>query len=534
MVDLPTYLTEQTADAILTRMLAALPAKYNKSPGSRFYSIFSPIAAELAQDAIQVQQNLERSFGSTTKVYEYLVLRAAEIGLEPDEGTPSTGTVIFTGAPGTVIDADTRVATPSSVNNPSVIFETDVAATIAPGETTVEVAVTATSVGTVTNVGAGTVIINVDTVAGVTGVTNEDAFTGGTDAQSFESLRTEYLARLKRASHSGNIDDHLDWATDVAGVGYAAVDALWDGNGTVKVAIADTAGDPATQTLVDAVQEYIAPRWEYGSEAEMWTVYNANGVTTDDQPDDIGTSKKMVHSVTAAGELRVSISALLIDDDGNAEPGNWGARLRVKVNSAAGVLDLLEWGVYNVSEAAWADTSATLTTDAMQTLQGNDMLTSFDYEIQPFFYDGVDDLQLRVKRLQTDTTTQLWVDRVVLLSDFSKDTGDGGKAPVGQKVTVVSPDVTEIDVAANITYVTGYDPAIVDDAIEDAIRAYLKTLIFRTDEDGGNDVSYNKIAVAIEETEGVNSAATITVNGGTANITIDPLEMAVFGTGTWT
>ncbi|MCY9218915.1 baseplate J/gp47 family protein, partial [Bacillus haynesii] len=58
---------------------------------------------------------------------------------------------------------------------------------------------------------------------------------------------------------SANKMHYKQWAEEVDGVGRAKVFPLWDGDGTVKIVITNAKMEPASDTLVDKVKDYIDP-----------------------------------------------------------------------------------------------------------------------------------------------------------------------------------------------------------------------------------------------------------------------------------
>jgi uncharacterized phage protein gp47/JayE len=518
VAELPEYLTDQTYETILQRMLDTLPSDLDKSEGSFIWDTLSPAAIELALAAIWAQEVLRRGFASTT-FGAYLDLRCEEHGITRRPVVKATGQVTFTGTPGTVIPAGTRVSTASSEAAPAIFFATKSDATIGAGGT-VTVDIEAVEAGASGNVAAGTITMLAQPVAGVTSVTNAAATAGGLDEEDDASLLARYLQRVRSPSAGGNKADYVNWAMEVPGVGGVSVVPVRDAPGTVSIAIINTNKVPADQALIDQVQNYIAPPWINEAEAEAMTLggYGTSIDTT--QTDDTGDSVKMVYDATGAGSItHANLQAIL------QQPGIWQARARVKVDNNAGTADLLQIGVYNVSAAAWAKTRPGGTVDAVITLKASDLATAFGDKIVEFYWNGQDQLELRITRLTTDTTTTVWVDRAVYRSTFSKDTGEG-KAPVGARVTVEPATAVLINVSATLTIAAGYNADSVKSAVRDNIAVYIKSLAFTSD----NDVRYVRIGQAILDTPGVQDYANLTVNGGTANVAIGEQEVAVLGT----
>ncbi len=517
MADLPEYLTEQTFEAILQRMLDALPDDLDKSEGNPLYNALSPAAVELVLAAIWAQEVLRRGFASTT-FGQYLDLRCEEHGITRRPAVKATGQVAFTGTPGTVIPAGTQVSTASSETAPAIFFATKSNATIGDSGT-VTADIEAVEAGVSGNVAAGAITMLAQPIFGVTSVTNAASTTGGLDEEDDTSLLARYLQRVQSPSAGGNKADYVNWAMEVAGVGGVSVIPVRDGPGTVSVAIIDTNKSPASQTLVDSVQNYIAPSWINEVETENMTL-GGYGVSIDTgQTDDTGDSVKMVYDAAGPGTItHANLQAIL------QQPGIWQVRVRIKVDNIAGATDLLQIGVWNVSGAAWAKTRPNGTVDAVITLKASDLDTAFGDKIVEFYWNGQDQLELRITRLTTDTATIVWVDRVVYRSTFSKDTGEG-KAPVGARVTVEPATAVLINVSATLTIASGYNADSVKSAVTENIKTYIKSLAFTSD----NDVRYVRIGQAILDTPGIQDYSNLTVNGGTTNVVIGDQEVAVLG-----
>lgn len=259
MAVLPDYLNEQTEQAIRERMLGRIPADIDKAEGSYIWDAISPVAWELYTASIWAQDVLSRGFASTT-FGAYLDLRCEEHGLTRRPASKATGTVRFTGTAGTSVAAGVRVSTAAdpATNSASVEFETT-EAVVLDGSGQAVAAMSAVEPGASGNVVAGSVILAVYALPGVTAITNTAAASGGADVESDESLLERYYVKVRSPGASGNRSDYRLWALEVSGVGAAYVQPLWNGPGTVRVFVADTEKRAPSSGLVTAVQQYIAP-----------------------------------------------------------------------------------------------------------------------------------------------------------------------------------------------------------------------------------------------------------------------------------
>lgn len=539
MATLPEYLTDQTEEAIRQRMLDAMPDDLDKTEGSPPYDAIAPVAIEMTRGADWAREVRRRGFASTaastipgTKTAE-LDLRCEEHGVFRNEAVQATGTaaknnqLTITGAVGTVIATGAlRVGTPAdpTTGTPSVEFDTTAACTIGPAGS-VLVDIKAVVAGVSGNVPAGAISIITIPVPGVTGVTNAAPITGGVDEEDDLALLPRFLAKVQNQSAGGNRADYINWAGEVSGVGGVSVIPVRDGPGTISVAIIGTDKLPASQDLVDQVQNYIMPQWMHEVEAETMSLGGSGTSIDSTQEDDAGQSVKMEYSAAGEGTITHTSLNTILD-----RPGIWRLKAKIKASGISGNTDLLRIGVWNVTTGAWSKVSSVVASaDAMTTLKANDLSLVFAIKTQDFYWNGTDEIELRITRLQTDLATVVWVDQVVYISTFSKDTEDG-KAPAGAFVLVEPATMVLINVSAALTIAAGYNADSVKAAVQQNIDAYIKGLAFSVD----NDVRYVRIGNAILDTTGVQDYANLTVNGGIINIPIGIQEVAVTGVVTLT
>jgi uncharacterized phage protein gp47/JayE len=242
---------DQTYDAIMARLLAAIPDTLDKREGSFIWDALSPAALELAQVYIQMDLMLQYGFAQTT-YGQYLDYRAGEHGITRKVATQASGQVTISGSNGTVIAAGSLFATGAGVQ-----FETLAEVTI--GEAgSIEADIRSVEAGARGNVPTGSITEIPVSIAGVTAVTNANPTTGGTDQETDAALLERLLEKVRTPATSGNVAHYLQWAKSVSGVGDAIVFPIWDGNGTVKVVVIDANKEPASAEIVSDVEDYIA------------------------------------------------------------------------------------------------------------------------------------------------------------------------------------------------------------------------------------------------------------------------------------
>ena len=264
---IPDYLKEDE-ETIHRRMLEKAPPGIDTSKGSFFWDSTRPGAIEKAQLVQFTLQNLLQVFFVQTSYGQYLDYLGQVRGVTRLPATSSTGKVKFTGQPGTVINAGTRVSTQSSANSPAIIFEITESGVInEQGEVTVSAV--CTEAGTSGNVPPGTIVLMVEPIEGVASVTNPEPFAGGTDIEDDDTFRERILDSLRIPATSGNKAHYRLWAREVPGVGDAKVFPLWNGPGTVKVVIVDRNKRVANSELLDAVTTHIEEMRPIGAEVTV-------------------------------------------------------------------------------------------------------------------------------------------------------------------------------------------------------------------------------------------------------------------------
>ena len=81
----------------------------------------------------------------------------------------------------------------------------------------------------------------------------------GEDEATTDQVVDAYYSYVTHQANNGNAAQYVEWANEFDGIGQVKVMPLWNGIGTVKVSILDYDGDPASDELIDAFQEYLDP-----------------------------------------------------------------------------------------------------------------------------------------------------------------------------------------------------------------------------------------------------------------------------------
>ena len=130
-----------------------------------------------------------------------------------------------------------------------VSFETTEKATLAKGETYVDVQASAVEAGASGNAIAGAIHLMSVYPVGITQCTNPEAFSGGSDEESDEKLRERVLESYKRLPNGANAAFYEREAMRVPGVAAARAVGRARGIGTVDVYVTSQSGTPEDEML---------------------------------------------------------------------------------------------------------------------------------------------------------------------------------------------------------------------------------------------------------------------------------------------
>ena len=238
-----------TQEEILSRLLSQISNEYDKTVGSFFYDVEKPVSTELETVYGKVENILKNGFAKTAEG-EYLDNKVLEQGLTRKSATASTVTVKITGTPNSSVSVGDKVASEELVftiiENAS--FDSNgIAHVLASCDT----------LGRIGNIPIGAINKFPVTLPGLVSVTNEEAATGGFDAETDDELRERYFEKVSLPATSGSKYHYVAWAKEVSGVGDAKCIPLWNGNGTVKVIIINKDKDVASSELIAAVAAHI-------------------------------------------------------------------------------------------------------------------------------------------------------------------------------------------------------------------------------------------------------------------------------------
>lgn len=235
-------------DAILRDIANQLPGANTASDGD--YAIRANATGSAIEGLYQHQQWAVRQIFPDTSDSDYLGRHANLRGLTWKAATVATGTINFSGTPGSAVLIGTEAKTSAGVT-----YMTTAADVIGAGGT-VTIAAQAEVTGATGNQAAATELTLTSAPAGVLSSATIATMTGGTDIETDASLLSRLLFILRNPPCGGAAHDYYSWAMSVSGVTAAYVYSNRRGLGTTDVIIL-TSGGIAGAGLVASVQSYI-------------------------------------------------------------------------------------------------------------------------------------------------------------------------------------------------------------------------------------------------------------------------------------
>jgi uncharacterized phage protein gp47/JayE len=228
-----------TYDVLLKQMMAALPDTIDKREGSLAFYALAPSAAEIRQMYIELDQIVANRMIQTADD-ETILARALEYGIEREAATYAIARGEF--------NMDITLGARFSCG--SLYYR----ATSKMADGIYEMTCETAGIEPNNNLGK---LIPVSYIQGLTSAKLTAVLIAGTAIETVESVKQQLLKRMQNPPTSGNKAHYFNWAMAVDGVGYAEVEPLFDGAGTVKVTIVDSEKQPADAALVEAVAAYI-------------------------------------------------------------------------------------------------------------------------------------------------------------------------------------------------------------------------------------------------------------------------------------
>ena len=237
--------TQNTHQVLLQRMLAMVPATFDKRDTQPIPSALSPaayIAAGLYIDLNQVQ--LQAAIQTASG--EYLDNWAVLGGISRYQASAAVRLGVFN----TSVPIGSRFSTINGAD--SIDF------TVTAAVSGNQYQLTADTPGSIGNDYTGP-ILPITAIPGLTSAQITDILVPGDDTETDTELRARLILALTDRPFGGNIASYRTEIMEMDGVGAVQIYPVWDGGGTVKCSILGADYLPASSTLVEQVQNAIDP-----------------------------------------------------------------------------------------------------------------------------------------------------------------------------------------------------------------------------------------------------------------------------------
>jgi uncharacterized phage protein gp47/JayE len=111
------------------------------------------------------------------------------------------------------------------------------------------------------------------------------------------------------------------------------------------------------------------------------------------------------------------------------------------------------------------------------------------------------------------------------LVDPVQNSGEGlGIAPIGHKVTVSSPTEFAVNINCSITIKSGYTLENIKSEINEQLQNYIRSVQMDWFNETTLTIFMSRVSATILQVEGVVNVSNLTINSGTSDISLNPLE----------
>ncbi|MFB5267077.1 baseplate J/gp47 family protein [Paenibacillus enshidis] len=289
----------QTFEQILQRMLDRIPDTIDKREGSIIYDAMAPAAVELAQMYVELDINANLRFPDSASG-DYLDRSIAWSGIQRKQATKARLSGLFWDKANQPLDVPIGGRYSLSDLNYKVIEKIQKGNFILECETA----------GSIGNSFFGQ-LLPLDYITGLVRAELTELILPGEEIENDESLYERYQDKITKPITSGNRYQYELWAREVSGVGKARAFPLWQGPGTVRVALLDNNMRRPADAVIQEVQQYIDPSQDGKGEGvapigPVVTVEGANEIAINISVDVTLAEGANVESVKEAIETGVS------------------------------------------------------------------------------------------------------------------------------------------------------------------------------------------------------------------------------------
>ena len=238
-------------EEILARCLARVNSSLDKRQGSIIYDAIAPAAAELAQCYIALDVYAEQTY-LLTATSNNLDNRVFDYGVSRILATASRREITIYDINDSLMNVDLGVR--FSVPNEYGGYNYKIVEKISDGKYIGE----CETLGSEGNEYSGSLLPLVS-INNLGGATLGTILKPGEDEETDDELRERVIDKINQEAFSGNKAAYKRFTKDIDGVEKVRVFPIWDGGGTVKIAIIAEDNTIPTTQFIDDVQELIDP-----------------------------------------------------------------------------------------------------------------------------------------------------------------------------------------------------------------------------------------------------------------------------------
>lgn len=284
---------------ILDRLLSNVSDDLDKRQGSIIYDALAPAAAELAQCYIALDVYVDQTY-LLTAVDSNLDARVADYGLARQKATYSERIITIYNTNHELMDVDigTRFSVPNEYGgyNFKITEQRSTGIYIAQCETS----------GIVGNDYMGE-LLPLMSINNLGNATISNVYKPGKDEESDDELRERALLKINQEAFAGNKASYIQFTNSIDGVGDCKVFPVWNGGGTVKIAIITSDNNIPSQDFISQIQEEIDPIDKQGQGIGMAPIGHTVTVVAPDKLDINISAQLEINDEYTIEQLRPSI-----------------------------------------------------------------------------------------------------------------------------------------------------------------------------------------------------------------------------------
>lgn len=236
---------------ILNRCLSRISDTLDKRQGSIIYDALAPACAELAQCYIALDVYADQTY-LLTATGDNLDNRVADYGITRNPATYSKRLIQLYDIDNSPLDTDigTRFSVPNEFGGYNYILVEKISDGNYIGE--------CETAGTAGNEYLGNLLPLVS-VNNLGIATLSTILKPGEDEETDDDLRERTITKINQEAFSGNKAAYIRFARDIDGVEKVKIFPIWNGGGTVKIAIITSNNTIPSSDFINNVQELIDP-----------------------------------------------------------------------------------------------------------------------------------------------------------------------------------------------------------------------------------------------------------------------------------